>query len=250
VYSTPGTYNVVAKVTDDLGASSTASSTINVFANQLPKAVLSLTPSSGVAPVNVSATTAGSSDVDGTITSSQIDFGDGTVVVGASAAHSYKSPGSYTVVAKVTDNLGASSTATKTIVVAAPSVTISSPTSGSSVNSPVRVTASAVSGSTITGMWVYVDNVGVYSVYTASVNTTLNIAPGKHTIMVKAWDSSGNISVSSVAITVLSGTSLIRPARASRDTTTPMTSAQASAVPTVTLVMRSQRAQRLQTASE
>jgi len=250
VYATPGTYRVIAKVTDDLGASSTASSTINVIANQPPKAVLSVTPTSGIAPVSVSASTVGSSDVDGTITSSQIDFGDGTVAVGASSTHSYKSAGTYTIVAKVTDNLGASSTATKSIVVAAPSVTISSPINGSSVNSPVRVTASAVSGLPITGMWVYVDNVGVYSVYTASLNTTLNIAPGKHTIMVKAWDTGGNISVSSVAITVLSGTSLIRPARASRDTTTPMTAQASTSTDVVVSSTRSQRAQRLQTGSE
>jgi PKD repeat protein len=217
VYSVPGTYTILAKVTDDLGASSMATSTINVVANQPPKAVLNLTPSSGVAPVNVSASTAGSSDVDGTIAASQIDFGDGTVVIGSSATHSYKLAGTYTVVAKVTDNLGASSTTTKTITVAAPSVTISQPANGSSVNSPVRVTASAVSGLPITGMWVYVDNVGVYSVYAASLSTTLNIAPGKHTLMVKAWDSGGNISVSSVAVTVLSGTSLVRPARTARD---------------------------------
>jgi hypothetical protein len=95
-------------------------------------------------------------------------------------------------------------------------------------------------------MWVYVDNVGVYSVYTASLNTILNIAPGKHTIMVKAWDTSGNISVSSVAITVLSGTSLIRPARASRDTTTPMTAQASTATDVVVSSTRSQRAQRLQ----
>jgi hypothetical protein len=70
-------------------------------------------------------------------------------------------------------------------------------------------------------------------------------------VMVKAWDSSGNISVSSVAITVLSGTSLIRPTRASRDsTTTPVLAAQAGTAATdsseTVTVSRSQRAQRLQ----
>ncbi|MCU1308267.1 MAG: hypothetical protein JWN45_2962 [Acidobacteriaceae bacterium] len=250
VYSAPGLYTVTAKVTDDLGASSFATSIINVIANQPPKAVLSVTPSSGVAPVSVSASTAGSSDVDGTIAGSQIDFGDGTVVVGSAATHSYKTAGTYSVVARLTDNLGASTITTKIVTVAAPGVTISSPANGASVNSPVRVTATAVSGLPITGMWVYVDNIGVYSVHTASLNTTLNISPGKHTVMVKAWDSSGNISVSSVAITVLSGTSLIRPTRASRDdTTVPVLSAQAGTAATdssAVTVSRSQRAQRLQ----
>jgi hypothetical protein len=231
VYPVSGAYTVVAKVTDNLGSSSTASSTVNVLANQPPKAVLSLTPRTGTAPVSVSASTAGSSDVDGTIVSSQIDFGDGTVVTGSAATHSYKVPGTYTVIAKVTDNLGATSAASSTITVAAPAVTISQPVMNASVNSPVRVTASAVSGLPITGMWVYVDNVGVYSVYTSSLNTTLNIAPGKHVIMVKAWDSSGNISVSTANITVLSGTAIVRPTRASRDnsTLTPTSTAQPQA---------------------
>ncbi|MCU1311345.1 MAG: hypothetical protein JWO20_2470 [Candidatus Angelobacter sp.] len=254
VYSVPGSYTVTAKVTDDMGASSFATSIINVVANQPPKAVLSLTPSSGVAPVSVSASTGGSSDVDGSIAGSQIDFSDGTVVVGSAATHLYKVAGTYAVAAKVTDNQGASTITTKMVTVAAPSVTISSPVNGASVNSPVRVTASALSGLPITGMWVYVDNVGVYSVHAESLNTTLNISPGKHTVMVKAWDSNGNISVSSVTITVLSGTSLIRPARASRDSTTiPALTAQAGTAATdssqTVTVSRGQRAQRLQAAT-
>lgn len=231
VYTAPGVYAIIATVTDNLGSTSTTSSIVNVVANQPPKAILSLTPRTAVAPVNVSASTTGSSDVDGTIVSSQIDFGDGTVVTGSAATHSYKVPGIYTVIAKVTDNLGATSAASSTVTVAAPAITISQPVMNASVNSPVRVTASAVSGLPITGIWVYVDNVGVYSVYTSSLNTTLNIAPGKHVIMVKAWDSSGSISVSTVNITVLSGTAIVRPTRASRDnsTLTPTSTAQPQA---------------------
>src|SRR3954471_2483792 len=47
-------------------------------ANQPPKAALSVTPASGTAPVTVTASTASSSDPDGSIASSSITFGDGS----------------------------------------------------------------------------------------------------------------------------------------------------------------------------
>src|SRR5205823_13468059 len=120
IYSTPGTYTVSATVTDNLGASSTATSFVVVKANQPPVAMLSVTPVSGIAPVTVTASTAGSSDPDGTIASTVIDFGDGSATVSAAnATHVYSAPGTYTVTATVTDNLGASSITTAIVMVAA-----------------------------------------------------------------------------------------------------------------------------------
>src|SRR5205085_7059018 len=106
-YSTPGTYTVTATVTDNLGASSTATAAVNVI-NQSPVAQLSVTPASGYTPVTVNASTAGSSDADGSIASSVVDFGDGTAVSGPTASHVYASAGTFTVKATVYDNLGAS----------------------------------------------------------------------------------------------------------------------------------------------
>ncbi|MCU1286160.1 MAG: hypothetical protein JWO13_2510 [Acidobacteriales bacterium] len=255
VYNVPGTFTITAKVTDDRGATSTAISVITVVVNQAPKASLTITPSSGVAPVTVLVSTVGSSDVDGTVVSSQIDFGDGTVVTGSSASHLYKSAGLYTVIAKLTDNMGATSTTTRSVTVAAPSVIISQPANGATVSSSVRVVASASSGLPTTGMWVYLDNVGVYSVYSGSLDTTLKLSAGKHTIQVKAWDSSGNITSSSVVITVpTSGTALVRPLRSSRDTTAAATTTTAatpqtadSTISTDVSISRSSRPMRLQT---
>src|SRR5205807_1151417 len=86
--------------------------------NLPPSAVLSVTPTSGIAPVTVRASTAGSSDPDGTIATSSIDFGDGSAAVStASASHTYNTAGTYTVTATVTDNLGATATKSATVVV-------------------------------------------------------------------------------------------------------------------------------------
>lgn len=111
-------------------------------ANAAPIAKLSATPTSGIAPVTVSASTSGSSDPDGSIASTTIDFGDGTAVSGATASHIYSVAGNYTVKATVTDNQGASSSATTMVSVSAhlaPTVSLAvTPNSG---RAPVTVSA-------------------------------------------------------------------------------------------------------------
>src|SRR3954452_328314 len=87
VYSTPGNYAINATVTDDRGASSTASTSVSVLANQAPVAKLSITPASGIAPVTITASTAGSTDIDGTIDSSTITWSDGVTFTGTTASH-------------------------------------------------------------------------------------------------------------------------------------------------------------------
>jgi hypothetical protein len=71
-------------------------------------------------------------------------------------------------------------------------VTVCSPAAGATVTSPVRVTASAKSGTAqITAMRIYVDNVSVYAVNAAAIDTTLAISSGTRSMVVQAWDSTG-----------------------------------------------------------
>jgi acid phosphatase len=84
-------------------------------------------------------------------------------------------------------------------------VTISSPTTGATVSSPVTFVASAASGSTtypITAMRIYVDNTAMYTVGSASINTSLALASGAHNVTVVAWDKSGKSYTKSITITV------------------------------------------------
>ena len=67
----------------------------------------------------MTASTAGSTAPNGSIASTSIDFGDGTVVSGASATHVYSTAGTFHVKATVTDNVGAQGTA-QTSVTASP----------------------------------------------------------------------------------------------------------------------------------
>jgi len=120
-YSTAGTFIVTATATSSTGDTGTANKSVTVSAapagNKPPVAKLAVTPPSGFAPLAVSASTAGSSDPDGTIARVSIDFGDGTVVNSASGSHTYTALGSYTVTATVTDNLGLSASAVSSVVV-------------------------------------------------------------------------------------------------------------------------------------
>lgn len=74
---------------------------------------------------------------------------------------------------------------------AAPTVKITTPTSGSSVTTNVSVSASATSAQTITLSQIYVDGVKKYEVKGATINTTLLLTSGSHKLTVQAYDASG-----------------------------------------------------------
>ena len=114
-YTSPGVYTVTLAVTDDLGVSSSASTTITI------DAVPTVTFTSSANPVTAGSTVAfnagGSSDSYGTITSYSWSFGDGTTATGQAPSHAYATPGTYTVSLTVTNDAGQSATQTGTITV-------------------------------------------------------------------------------------------------------------------------------------
>src|SRR5204863_447969 len=113
-----GTWTVQLTVTDDKGATGTASAVVTATApNQPPVARLTVTPSSGTAPLAVTADGSTSSDADGTIASYKRDFGDGTVVgpqSAATATHTFAA-GTWTVQLTVTDDKGATGSASAVV---------------------------------------------------------------------------------------------------------------------------------------
>jgi PKD repeat protein len=96
--------------------------------NQHPTAVSSANPTSGVAPLTVNFSSAGSSDPDGSIVSYSWSFGDSTAASTSPApSHVYQNSGSYTAVLTVTDNGGAAGTAQVSVVVSPNTNVINAP---------------------------------------------------------------------------------------------------------------------------
>lgn len=110
----PGVYTVVLTVTDDKGATGTATVEITVSENSPPTASVSADPTFGYCPFTVQFIGSGT-DEDGSIDSYYWDFGDGDDTGSQNPSHTYNSPGTYTVTLTVTDDKGLTDIDTITI---------------------------------------------------------------------------------------------------------------------------------------
>ncbi len=81
-------------------------------------------------------------------------------------------------------------------------VTISSPTAGTAVGSPLHVVASSTSGTTVVASKIYVDNNLAYSVSSAKIDTMLSMSAGTHNMVVQSWDAAGVIQKLARTVTV------------------------------------------------
>ncbi|HTO00349.1 MAG TPA: PKD domain-containing protein, partial [Microthrixaceae bacterium] len=117
VFTDAGSYVVTLTVTDNDGAQNTTTKTITVGENVAPTAAASATPSAGKAPLPVQFSANGSTDSDGTIASYAWTFGDGGTSTSADPAHTYSVAGTYTATLVVTDNGGATDSATVSVQV-------------------------------------------------------------------------------------------------------------------------------------
>ncbi|WP_313790931.1 PKD domain-containing protein [Allomuricauda sp. SCSIO 65647] len=118
-FNTAGTYEVELTVTDGGGLTDTDTVTIQVTepgGNQAPEAVVSATPLSGQAPLEVSFIGSSSTD-DVAVVSYLWDFGDGETSTEPDPTHTFEFAGSFEVVLTVEDAEGLTDTATVTIEV-------------------------------------------------------------------------------------------------------------------------------------
>lgn len=81
-------------------------------------------------------------------------------------------------------------------------VSVSSPAAGSTSGSPVHFVASATSANPITAMRIYVDNISVFLVSASSLNTSVAMSAGTHSVVVQAWDSTGAVFKMPMSLTV------------------------------------------------
>ncbi|MFN2531075.1 MAG: endonuclease/exonuclease/phosphatase family protein, partial [Pyrinomonadaceae bacterium] len=116
LYSSPGSLK-----NDSVILPSTQTTSV---VNQPPQVSLSASPTSGFAPLFVSFN-GSATDPDGYITSYNWTFGDGNTSTVLSPTDTYTSAGTYTARLTVTDNAGATASASIQVVVTAPSTTVS-----------------------------------------------------------------------------------------------------------------------------
>ncbi len=123
------------------------------------------------------------------------------------------SSGTHGVVVQAWDSAGAIYKSAETITVSGsappPSssgVSVSSPTPGTTSSSPVHFVASASSSHPIISMRIYVDSNSVFVTSSGSLNTSVPMSSGSHSVVVQAWDSAGGIYKSAETITVSGST--------------------------------------------
>ena len=187
------TYSVYVKATGKPSIQNKMSPAIAYHpGDQPPNVALNLTQTG---PLTYTASIAAST---GSVAKSQIDFGDGTVVSGPSASHTFANVGTYLITTSAYDTAGASTVAVQQIS-AKPSsggITIAAPGDGSTVNWPTILQASANPGTPVSVMRVLIDGQQAYADNGDTLNTSLKVFTGSHQITVQSLDSSGTTTAS------------------------------------------------------
>ncbi|RKZ71571.1 MAG: hypothetical protein DRQ57_18475 [Gammaproteobacteria bacterium] len=122
-FSEAGDYTITLEVTDNEGATAQVQKAISVSVqeapNEPPTAALAITPETGEAPLTIALDGSASSDTDGTIASHVWTASDGQTANGQNAELTFSEAGDYTITLEVTDNDGATNSATKNVKVEA-----------------------------------------------------------------------------------------------------------------------------------
>lgn len=171
--------------------------------NLAPVVSVSASAPSGPAPSASVTATITASDSDGSIASSTIDFGNGTVISGLTGTATYSTAGTYTITATVTDNAGATATSTTTVMVAAnraPVVNVS--VDALSGIAPLTVTANAAASDPDGGVTSTIINFGNGTVVNSASGSATYTAAGTYTITATTTDSLGAVTTSTTTVTV------------------------------------------------
>src|SRR5947209_9356580 len=89
-------------------------------------------------------------------------------------------------------------------------VTVSSPANNATVPTSLNFVAAATTdaaGARVTGWYIYVDSVAAWNTSgpTSSINASVTMSTGTHTVLVRAWDSTGAFGSQTLTLTASPG---------------------------------------------
>ena len=207
-YTKPGSYTVKVSATNTSNVTGFATQVVTVSANLPPTCTLTVAPTTGTAPLAVTAT-GSCTDPNtqaGALTTS-LDFGDGTVVSGVtSGTHTYAKAGSFTVKVSATNSLGITGSATQTVTVGssvAPTCTLTVTPASGPVPLAITATGNCIGQNAITTT---VLNFGDGTSVNASSGTHTYSQTGTFTVTVTATDSFGLTGSATQTVTVNAST--------------------------------------------
>ena len=207
VYATAGNFTATLTVTDNEGATGSASTMVTVSnptVNQLPVARPG-GPYSGVRGDAIAFNGSTSSDPDGTIVSYAWNFGDGTTGTGATVNKVYANAGNFTATLTVTDNGGATGSATVAVTVTSPAnqLPVARPGGPYSALIAQSLTLNGTQSSDPDGTIVgYAWNLGNGTTATGASPTVSYAAAGSYTVTLTVTDNTGATASASAVVTI------------------------------------------------
>jgi PKD repeat protein len=191
-YVASGTFTVTLTAMDAAGAQTTVSRQVIVSPNAPPTCTLTVNPTSGTAPLNVTAS-GSCTDPENDITSTTIAWGEGTSTPGSNGTHTYKNAGNFTITLTATDSVGNTGSASRTVSVQAqnqpPSCTLQiTPGQG---NAPLTVTATGTCTDPENDITSTTLNWGDGTTTNGTSGTHTFTTPGDFTVVLTATDSGG-----------------------------------------------------------
>ncbi len=202
-YTGGGSFTMVVTATDALGnVSPPATQVVTVSPNQPPTCTLTVTPTSGSAPLTVTAT-GSCNDADGDTLSEVLDWGDGTSVAATGGTHTYKAKGQYKVTLTATDPASLTGAASQTVTVnknQPPTCTLTvTPTTGAA---PLTVSAQGACSDSDGDTLVIVLSWGDGATTPGNTGTHTYTASGSFIVTVTATDVANNKGSASQTVTV------------------------------------------------
>ena len=201
-----GTHTVIVRAWDTSGAFSSQTLTLTISAKPAVAVSVPLIGSNVISPINVKASATPSSGHK--MTSWKIYLDDGKVVYTGGAVKSINtnitsSSGTHTLKIRAWDSSGASGDQIFNVQVNTVAVNVSNPANDVTATSPVNISATAASANAITGWEVYIDSVSAFAQDNGnSINANLVMSPGTHSVVVRAWDSTGAYGSQTISVSI------------------------------------------------